>query len=192
MSQPDTKLDEATRVWIGAQRLFFVATAPLAAGGHVNCSPKGLESLRVLDATTLAYLDHVGSGAETIAHLRENGRICIMLCAFEGPPRILRIHGRGRPIEPSAAEWPALLERCGPPPRAALRSVILVEITRVQASCGYGVPRYDFVAERSQLPDWSRKKGPDAVREYQRTHNRSSIDGLPALRWTRVEREDGP
>ena len=181
-------IDEKLGAWISAQPVFFVATAPLGAGGHLNLSPKGpIGSLRVLDAHTLAYLDVIGSGAETIAHLRENGRIVIMLCAFEGPPRILRLHGRGRVVVPEDGEYEALLARgfddAGGP--EARRAIILVTLTRVADSCGFGVPLMRHEGQRHHLPAWAasrlRSGGEEALTDYKRRNNRYSIDGLPAL-----------
>src|SRR3954466_4246558 len=181
-------IDEHQRGWIGRQALFFVGTAPLAGDGHVNVSPKGpIGSRRVLDEHTVAYLDIVGSGAETIAHLRENGRIVVMLCAFAGPPRILRLHGRGEVVTPDRPEFDALLAHGFHEPQApeARRALILVHVTRIADSCGYGVPLLAYEGERPH-GDLStakrlRVKGPNAMRDYEAKHNRVSIDGLPAL-----------
>jgi len=178
-------IDEHLREWIARQSLFFVGTAPLAADGHVNLSPKGpIDTLRVLGPRRIAYLDVVGSGAETIAHLRENGRIVVMLCAFEGPPRIVRLHGRGRvlaPDDPVAAE--AGFEIAGPD--EARRSVIDVEVTRIADSCGYGVPLLSYEGQRPHQALWAEKRlrtgGPDALDRYRAEKNAQSIDGLPAL-----------
>jgi hypothetical protein len=183
------RIDERLRDWIGAQALFFVGTAPLDADGHVNVSPKGpIGSLRVLDERTVAYLDVTGSGAETIAHLRENGRIAIMLCAFEGPPRILRIHGRGEVVAPEEDRFDALLERAGfedPGAEEARRAIVLVEVDRIADSCGYGVPLMSYEGRRPHMEKWAEKKlrvgGPDAILAYQTEKNVESIDGLPAL-----------
>jgi hypothetical protein len=183
-------IDEHQRAWIAAQALFFVGTAPLAADGHVNVSPKGpIGSLRVLDEHTVAYLDIVGSGAETIAHLRENGRIVVMLCAFDGPPRILRLHGTGIVHRPGGPAFGALLERCAfdePSLPEAQRSIVVVDVTRVADSCGYGVPLLDYAGEREHSRRWAEKRlrvhGPDAMRAYEAEKNAVSLDGLPALR----------
>jgi len=177
------------RAWIARQALFFVGTAPLDPGGHVNVSPKGpIDSLRVLDDRTVAYLDLVGSGAETIAHLRENGRIVVMLCAFEGPPRILRLHGRGDVVPAGDPRFDALLERCafaGPAHPEARRAIVVVDVDRVADSCGYGVPLMSFEGTRPHADASTAKrlrtKGPDALLDYQREHNAASIDGLPAV-----------
>jgi|SRR5829696_5427268 len=183
------RLDERQREWIARQALFFVGTAPLDGDGHVNVSPKGpIGSLRVLDERTVAYLDAIGSGAETIAHLRENGRIVIMLCAFEGPPRILRVHGRGRAITPGDESFAALIERCAfdePAIAESRRSVVVVDVTRIADSCGYGVPLMTYAGEREHARKWAQKKvrvgGTEALREYERSKNAVSLDGLPAL-----------
>jgi hypothetical protein len=172
-------LDDDLRAFIARQHLFFVATAPLSADGHVNLSPKGLDTFRVLGPTTVAYLDLTGSGVETVAHLRENGRLTVMFCACEGRPRILRLYGRGRAVEPGDAEWPAVSSEF--PAVPGVRSVVVLEVERIADSCGYGVPRFEFVADRPQLADWCERKGPEGVRAYQARKNRSSIDGLPGL-----------
>lgn len=174
-------IDEAFRAFIEAQRIFFVATAPLDARGHVNLSPKGLDTFRIVDPRTVAYLDHVGSGAETIAHLRENGRIAIMFCAFQGPPKIVRLHGRGEVLEPQDAAY-ADLRRLFPASPSG-RAVIRVSIDRVSDSCGFGVPRFDYGGDRPQMADWAERKGEAGLVDYQRKKNRLSVDGLPALRW---------
>ena len=181
-------IDDHLRGWIGRQHLFFVATAPLASDGHVNVSPKGpIGTLRVLDDRTLAYLDVVGSGAETIAHLRENGRIVVMLCAFAGPPRIVRLHGRGEIVGPGDPRFDDLAAGfdAGPAHAEARRSVILVHVSRVADSCGYGVPLMAYEGERPHQGLWAEKKlragGPDAIEDYKAQKNAASIDGLPAL-----------
>lgn len=189
-------LDPSLVAWIRQQPLFFVGTAPLAADGHVNVSPKGpIGTLAVLDDRTVAYLDMVGSGAETIAHLRENGRIVLMLCAFHGPPRIVRLHGRGRAVPRDDAGYDALAERCafedGGVPEAR-RAIVVVELTRIADSCGYGVPRMRYEAERPQLTAWAEKKlaagGPEEIRTYMRKKNATSLDGLPALDLPRAKK----
>jgi predicted pyridoxine 5'-phosphate oxidase superfamily flavin-nucleotide-binding protein len=189
MGKTYDRIDEHMRGWIARQPLFFVGTAPRSDDGHVNVSPKGpIGTLQVLDDRTVAYLDAVGSGAETIAHLRENGRIVLMLCAFEGPPRIVRFHGRGRVVPAGGAEFAALIERASfvvPPAAEALRAVIVVDVTRVSDSCGYGVPLMAYEGERPHQDAWAAKKlrtgGPDALANYQAEKNAVSIDGLPAV-----------
>jgi hypothetical protein len=165
--------------WLGKQQMFFVATAPLAAAGHVNCSPKGMDCLRVLAPGEAAYLDLTGSGAETIAHVRENGRIVLMFCAFAGAPKIVRLHGRGEIVTPNHPRWSELAAHFPAWPGA--RSIVLVHLTRVASSCGFGVPVYEFVGQRDTLADWAVKKGEDGVRRYQHDKNQRSLDGLPAL-----------
>jgi hypothetical protein len=162
--------------WIGRQKVFFVASAPLAGAGHVNCSPKGLDSLRVLDAHTVAYGDYTGSGAETAAHLVENGRIVLMFCAFEGPPKIVRLHGRGEVVLPGSTSWDELATRV--PVVPATRSIVRVRVARVSDSCGFGVPRMDFVGERDAMDQWLEKKGLENLPAYRRQKNARSIDGL--------------
>ncbi len=183
------EIDDHMREWIARQALFFVATAPSGGDGHVNCSPKGpIGTLRVLDPLTVAYLDYVGSGAETIAHLRENGRVVVMLCAFEGPPRILRLHGRGRVLQAGTPEYDELLARVAfddPSTPASRRAIVVVDVTRVADSCGFGVPEMRFVRNREHLALAHAKKervNGSGYREVQVTRNAASIDGLPALR----------
>jgi hypothetical protein len=183
------QIDEHLREWIARQPLFFTGSAPLAGDGHVNVSPKGpIGSLRVIGPRTLAYLDMVGSGAETIAHLRENGRIVIMLCAFEGPPRIVRIHGRGEVVLPADERFDEMLAECRfeePAAAEARRAIIVVEATRISDSCGYGVPLMRGQGQREHADLWAAKKlrsgGPEALRDYQREKNGASLDGLPAV-----------
>jgi hypothetical protein len=182
-------ITEHIRDWVARQSMYFVATAPLAADGHVNVSPKGpIGSLAIVDDHTVAYLDVSGSGAETIAHLRENGRIVVMLCAFEGPPRIVRFHGTGRVVrwdDPGFADW---LERCRFEDASipeARRAVVVVEVARVSDSCGYGVPLMEFAGLREHHALSSAKSlrvlGPDGYDERKRTKNARSLDGLPAV-----------
>jgi hypothetical protein len=182
-------IDERLAAWIAAQPLFFVASAPLDADGHVNVSPKGpIDTLRVLDERTVAYLDLVGSGAETAAHVRENGRIVVMLCAFEGPPRIVRLHGRAEVIPAESDRFGPLLERARfnePEVAESRRAIMLVDVQRVADSCGYGVPLMSYEAQRPHMDAWAAKKvrtgGAHALAEYQREKNARSIDGLPAI-----------
>jgi len=175
------EIDQALAAFLAEQRVFFVATAPTGAGGHVNCSPKGGDPLLVLGPTTVAWVDRFGSGVETVAHLRQNGRIVVMLCAFAGPPRIVRLHGRGRAVEPGDAEFAPLLQRCGGR-RSGVRSIVVVEVARIANSCGFGVPLYDYRGERGRLAEWAEQKGEAGLRAYARAKNGASLDGLPALR----------
>lgn len=172
-------IDGRLKSWIEAQPVFFVATAPLSGDGHINLSPRGLSgTFAVLDEHTVAWLDVNGSGAETIAHLRENGRIVVMLCAFEGPPNVVRLHGRGRTVLPTDAEWLALANRF---PDKTARAVIVVDVTRVSDSCGFGVPLMDYVGDRELTDEWAERRTAEQIADYQRTRNAVSIDGLPAL-----------
>jgi hypothetical protein len=172
-------LDEAVTQFIQAQHVFFVATAPLDAHGHVNVSPKGLDTFRILAPTTVAYLDLIGSGVETVAHLKENSRITLMFCAFAGPPKILRLYGQGRVVEPLDEAYPALLEHF--PVFEGTRAVIVVEIDRIADSCGYGVPLLKYEKDRGQLTAWARNRGPERLHTYRKEKNSRSIDGLPGL-----------
>ena len=164
---------------VRAAPLFFVATAPLAADGHVNVSPKGGDTLRVLDERTLAYLDLTGSGAETAAHLRENGRITLMVCAFSGPPQIVRVYGRGEVVRPGDDGFEALAGLFPALPGA--RAVVRIAVERVGSSCGYAVPLMRYEGERSRLTEWAEAKGPEGLVAYRAAKNAVSIDGLPAL-----------
>jgi hypothetical protein len=173
-------IDDKLAAWIRCQHLFFVASAPLAGDGMINCSPKGLNSFAILDPHTVAYLDFVGSGVETISHVRENGRIVIMFCAFEGAPKIVRLHGSGRSIEPHEPEFASLLLHF--PAWPAVRSVIRVDVARISDSCGFGVPLYEYVGERDALPKWAASKSAEELIAYQAQKNRCSVDGLPGLK----------
>ncbi|GAA1934695.1 pyridoxamine 5'-phosphate oxidase family protein [Microbacterium aoyamense] len=173
-------IDEGLAAWIAEQRMFFVATAPLSADGHVNVSPRGGDSLSLLDDHTVAWLDLTGSGAETIAHLTENGRICVMFCSFDARPRIVRLHGRGRVVLPGD-ELFARVE-AEHPGHIGARAVIVVDVERIADACGWGVPVMEFVDERDIMRPWAEKKGPDGLDEYRAQKNSRSIDGLPALR----------
>jgi len=183
------EIDEQLERWIFRQSMFFVGSAPLDGDGHVNVSPKGpIDTLKVLTPTSVAYLDMIGSGAETIAHVRENGRIVIMLCAFEGPPRIVRLHGQGEVVPASDDRFSELMELCGfaqPSIPEARRAIVVVEVARVADSCGYGVPLMKHEGDRPHMPLWAAKKvrvgGADALLDYQREKNAVSIDGLPAV-----------
>ncbi|HVO42343.1 MAG TPA: pyridoxamine 5'-phosphate oxidase family protein [Aggregatilineales bacterium] len=170
-------ISDDLREFIAAQHIFFVATAPLSAEGHVNVSPKGMDSLRVLSPNRVAYLDLTGSGNETSAHVRENSRITLMVCAFDGAPNIVRLYGKGRSVLPDTTEWGGFCEMFPRYPGA--RQVIVVEVERVQTSCGYAVPLFDYVSDRDTLVKWAEHKGEDGLTEYHREKNWCSIDGLP-------------
>jgi hypothetical protein len=180
MAKTYDEIDGTLRTFIERQKMFFVATAPLAPDGHINLSPKGLAgTFAILDERTIGYLDLTGSGVETIAHLRENGRICVMFCAFEGPPRIVRVHGTGDVVEPHDEEFASLNAHFDGYP--GVRSIIRVRANRISDSCGYGVPLYDYEGERDQLQRWADRKGEDGIAQYQRDNNTESLDGLPSL-----------
>ncbi|HZJ27768.1 MAG TPA: pyridoxamine 5'-phosphate oxidase family protein [Acidimicrobiia bacterium] len=164
---------------IGRQHLFFVATAPSGADGHVNLSPKGLDTFSVLDEQTVAWVDLTGSGVETVAHLRDNGRITIMFCAFEGPPNIIRLYGRGVAHAIDSPRARELLDRFADHPGA--RTVVTVAVDRVSTSCGYGVPRMTFDEDRSRLVEWAERRGPAGIAEYWAENNVESIDGLAGM-----------
>ncbi len=173
-------IDEALAAFLCAQHMFFVATAPTATDGMVNVSPKGLEgSFAVLGDHEVAYLDLTGSGAETIAHLNDNGRICLMFCAFDGPPRIVRLHGRGEAVLVGESRFDALCAHFADQPGA--RAVVRVDVARVADSCGFAVPRMTFDGQRDQLARWAANRGPDGLAAYRAERNARSIDGLPAF-----------
>ncbi len=179
MGKTYSHIDQDMAEWIQRQHLFFVASAPLAGNGLVNCSPKGLESFAILDEHSVAYLDFNGSGVETIAHLREKGRIVIMFCALEGAPKIVRLHGTARVVVAHEAEFSEL--RAKLPASQAVRSIIYVNVERISDSCGFGVPLYEYVGEREALVKWSASKSDEALAAYQEQKNRYSLDGLPGL-----------
>ena len=172
-------IDENLAAWIRQQHLFFVATAPLGESGLVNCSPKGGDSFRIINATEVAYQDYTGSGVETIAHLRENGRIVIMFCAFEGAPGIVRLHGHGTVITEGHAQFNGLVELF--PSNPGTRAIIHIDVDRISGSCGYSVPRYEFLEPRDTLDKWAANKGAGKLVEYRHEKNTRSIDGLPGL-----------
>ena len=179
MGKVHAEIDDHIANMIRSQHVFFVSTAPLAADGNINLSPKGLDTFRILGSRTVAYLDVIGSGVETIAHLKENGRIILMFCAFEGPPNIVRLHGQGRAVEPHSPEFAGLV--CQFLPYEATRAIIVVEVTRISHSCGFGVPRMKYEGDRDHHFSWVDRKGPDGLRTYKAEKNRRSIDGLPGL-----------
>jgi hypothetical protein len=179
MSDRHASITPEISIWIREQRMFFVATAPRALEGHVNVSPKGGDSFRVLGPLEVVYQDFTGSGAETAAHARENGRIVVMFCAFQGPPKIVRIHGHATLVaggDPRYAEFAELF-----PVNPGTRAFIHIQVTRVSDSCGYSVPLYQFKSQRETLDRWVAKKTPEGLKAYRAAKNRRSIDGLPAL-----------
>ncbi len=169
-------ITEELQEFIAAQQLFFVGSAPLSTTGHVNLSPKGLRGFRVLSPHRVGYLDVTGSGNETSAHLQENGRITFMFCAFQEPPIILRLYGQGYTVIPSSPEWDNLYPSFPEIPGA--RQIIVADIKRVQTSCGFGVPLYEYQGQREILVKWASKKGEKGLKEYHQQNNMISIDGL--------------
>lgn len=179
MGQVYPAIDEQLARWMKQQHVFFVATAPIAGEGLINCSPKGLDTLAILDAQTVAYLDLTGSGVETIAHLQENGRIVLLFCAFENAAKIVRLHGTGTVLRPSHPSFDSL--RPSFPDLPGVRAIIRVAVQRIADSCGYGVPLYDYKEQRPTYRKFAEQVGPERIAAYQAEHNRCSLDGLPAL-----------
>ncbi|MFL6098405.1 MAG: pyridoxamine 5'-phosphate oxidase family protein [Actinomycetales bacterium] len=182
MSKVHPAIDERMAAFLMAQPVFFVATAPLSPDGHVNLSPKGMAgTFAVLGPLQVAYLDYTGSGAETIAHLRENGRIVVLFCAFDGPPNIVRLHGRGRVVLAGDGEFSGLRRRFPKQRELGQRSVVVVDVERVSDSCGFAVPLMDLRADRDLLDRHADSRDADYFDAYWRTRNATSIDGLEAL-----------
>ncbi len=179
VSKQLNSIDEQLSAWISRQRIFFVATAPLSEEGRINCSPKGGDSFRVLSPLSSAYQDYTGSGAETAAHLRENGRIVVMFCAFEGKPDVVRLHGHGEVFTPGQPKFEELSAHF--PPNPGARAIVHIQIDRVSTSCGYSVPLFEFRDNRDILDKWAIAMGEEKLTEYRATKNSVSIDGLPAL-----------
>jgi hypothetical protein len=178
MGKSFAHLEPSHREFILKQKIFFNASAD--AGGHVNVSPRDGKSLRVLDESSVAYLDLTGSGNETAAHLRSNGRLTLMFCAFEGAPMLLRLYGTGRVVRRASTEYAALLrEQFGGVEPPGARQMVVLKVELVQTSCGYNVPLFDFAGERETLVLWAEKKGPEGLEAYWREKNVRSIDGLP-------------
>lgn len=175
-------IDDRLATWLQEQPVFFVATAPLDGDGHINCSPKGnRQEFAVVDGRRVMYLDQTGSGIETVAHLQENGRIVVMFCAFSGPPRIVRLHGRGRAVLAGSPEFGSAAQPFPGADGTGVRSVVVVDVERISDSCGYGVPFMDFEAHRPTMDEWSARKGRDGVERYWTEKNATSVDGLPGV-----------
>ena len=183
MAQTFENIPDELVGWIEGQPVFFVATVPAEPGTHVNVSPRGLDTFRVIDANRVAWLDLTGSGVETIAHLKAGGdaggRITLMFCAFGGPPRIVRLYGRGTVHEPGGEAHDGLRRRL--PDLPGSRAVVDVAVDRVSSSCGFGVPLMEFVGPREELVASARRKGPEKMAAYRARKNAASIDGLPGL-----------
>lgn len=165
------------REFIAKQKMFFVSSAPLSAEGHINLSPKGKDCFRILSDTCVAYMDIIGSGNETSAHVLENGRITFMFCAFEGPPNILRLYGTGRTVLPGDKNWETMAKRFHLD--LSIRQIIVADIHKVQTSCGFSVPLYEYKGERDHADKWALSKGTEGLQAYKAEKNRISIDGLP-------------
>ncbi|HEV3187827.1 MAG TPA: pyridoxamine 5'-phosphate oxidase family protein [Acidimicrobiales bacterium] len=175
-------VDDRLTSWLIDQPVFFVATAPLADDGLLNCSPKGnRDEFAVLSSNQVAYVDQTGSGVETIAHLKENGRIVVMFCAFEGPPRIVRLHGVGRAVPRDSVEFDTYINHFPGAKAVGVRAVIVVDVRRVSDSCGYGVPLMSFDEHRPTMDQWANRKGEAGIRDYWSEKNRMSIDSLEGL-----------
>lgn len=193
MGKTFATIDESLAAWLVDQPVFFVATAPTSRDGLVNCSPKGnRREFVVVGSRSVAYLDQTGSGVETIAHLRENGRIVVMFCAFAGPPRIVRLHGIGRALGRDSTEFAELATLFPGFFAAGVRSIILIDVQRISDSCGYGVPLMTFERERPTMDQWASRKGPEGIRAYWSDHNRRSLDGLDALDIATESSEESP
>ena len=175
-------IDEPIKDWISKQKIFFVASAPLSGDGHVNCSPKGLDTFRILGPKQVAYLDYTGSGIETLAHIRENKRIVIMMCAFEGPPKIFRFHGTAKAHEIGSSEFEKIADQFDD--LTGARSIVVLDLIRIGDSCGYSVPLYEHKGNRDGLNKWAANKGDNGIRSYQREKNRISLDGMPGMKIT--------
>lgn len=171
------KIDDKTRRFIGEQKMFFTASAPLAEGGRVNLSPKGIDTFRVVDEQTVCYLDLTGSGNETAAHVAENGRLTVMFCSFSGAPLILRLYGRGEIVRQNSENWDDFAALFADYP--GTRQIVVLRVESLQTSCGFGVPLYEFVEDRDQLLEWAERKGGAGIENYWREKNQTSIDGLP-------------
>ncbi|MGH3353675.1 MAG: pyridoxamine 5'-phosphate oxidase family protein [Nocardioides sp.] len=180
MGKVHARVDGRLREFVDSQVVFFVATAPLSGEGHINLSPRGIPgTFGMLDEHRFAWLDGTGSGSETIAHLRENGRVTVMFCAFDGPPNIVRFHGHGRILTRYDEEYAELAGRFTDLPGA--RAVVVVDIERISDSCGFAVPLMEYVGERDLLPAYFDRKGIEGSAEYRRRKNLTSLDGLPAF-----------
>jgi hypothetical protein len=177
MGKENEYITEDHQAFIQDQQMFFVCTSPLSAEGHINLSPKGFDCFRILSPTRVGYLDITGSGNETSAHLLENGRITFMFCAFDGPPNILRLYGKGKTVLPGDDEWNELSKQFTILP--ATRQIIVADIFMAKTSCGFGVPLYNYTGERDHAFKWAEKKGEDGLEEYKKEKNRVSMDGLP-------------
>jgi hypothetical protein len=179
MGRTYDEIDDDLRDWLMKQPLWFVATAPLAADGHVNVSPRGHDTFSVLGPHRVAWVDYTGSGIETVAHLRENGRICLMFCSYDTRPKIVRLHGRGSVAMPGTPAYDEVVALH--PPHPSTRAAVVVDVERISDSCGFGVPVMEVVTERDLLRQGAERRGPDGLATYRAEKNAISIDGLPGL-----------
>jgi len=179
MGKEFKQIDANIQRWIERQHMFFVSTAPLDGNGLINCSPKGLDGLRVTGSRQLVYADVGGSGIETVAHLGQNGRIVIMLCAFEGPPKIMRFYGKGRSVESHHKEFEELKQQFEHLP--TIRNFVVVDVTLIRDACGFGVPELRYHGERKAHQKWASNKSSEELIEYRKLKNTTSLDGLPGL-----------
>lgn len=178
MAKKYSELTPALQTFIAQQQMFFTASAPLSEDGRVNVSPKGIDTFRYLSPTQVAYLDLTGSGNETAAHVKENGRLTIMMCSFAGKPTILRMYGKGRIVRSPDPDWDKLYSFFDSVPGE--RQIVLLDIELVQTSCGFGVPLFEFKRHRDELVKWAERKGEEGLQSYRRNNNSKSLDGLPA------------
>jgi hypothetical protein len=179
MAKQFEEITPEIRDWIAEQRVFFVATAPVAATGLVNCSPKGMDTFRILGQKEVGYLDLTGSGIETAAHLRENGRIVFMFCAFDGPPKIVRFHGIGEYCTTGSARFEEVSSQFTLLP--GTRGIVRCQTVRISDSCGFSIPRYEFKEDRDTLVKWAESKGAEGLKTHHENRNSTSLDGLPGL-----------
>ena len=177
MGKFNNLITSSHKEFIEKQHIFFVATAPLSSEGRINLSPKGLDCFRVLSECKVAYMDLISSGNETSAHTLENGRITLMFCSFEGPPNIMRLYGKGSTVLPGTEDWKIYAPHFIIYP--STRQIIVADIGLVQTSCGFGVPLFDYAAERDIHFDWADKKTKEELLDYSRQNNLISLDGLP-------------
>ena len=175
------KIDDKIAAWVQKQKMFFVASAPLDQEGSINCSPKGGDTLRIINERCIAYLEYGGSGVETIAHIRDNGRMVIMLCAFEGPPKIFRFHGQGEVVSRNDDAFGSMMEHFEGIDLRGVRSIIKLNVERISDSCGYGVPTYTFEGERPSMQNYIDQTDDTKLRSGLREVNLESIDGLPGI-----------
>ncbi|MEM8717230.1 MAG: pyridoxamine 5'-phosphate oxidase family protein [Cyanobacteria bacterium P01_G01_bin.4] len=176
MAKQYAQLTPSLQAFIAQQHMFFTGSAPLSAEGRVNVSPKGIDTFRCLSPTQVAYLDLTGSGNETAAHIKDNGRLTIVMCSFVGKPTILRLYGKGRIVRSQDPDWESLYAHFDSLPGE--RQIVVLDIELVQTSCGFGVPKYDFKEHRNELVQWAERKGEAGLADYRRKKNSRSLDGL--------------